>query len=346
MLGGRRLLVAGGLVVVLPVVGFVAVRSVDDPVVAPESGATGPLTSAEASLEGTPPASPSALGTQVPPATTTPTASPTPEPRPELPRGGRVLFPRYRLVGYAGAPGAEALGRLGIGDLDERAAEIERRLAPYAMDGRRLLPVLELIATVVQASPGSDGLYRVRQSSDVIREHLRAARRVHGLLLLNIQPGRADFLDEVKAYERWLRQPDVGLALDPEWAVGPGERPGGVYGSTTGAELDEVGRYVAGLVSRYDLPQKPIVFHQVARSVVRDLQSLRKRAGVVWIRSVDGIGSREDKQKTWRAITRGQPRWVHAGFKLFYVEDRRHGALMTPRQVLALRPRPEYVLYE
>jgi hypothetical protein len=37
---------------------------------------------------------------------------------------------------------------------------------------------------------------------------------------------------------------------------------------------------------------------------------------------------------------------VHAGFKLFFDEDTRHGPLMTPKQVLALRPKPEYVLYE
>jgi hypothetical protein len=38
---------------------------------------------------------------------------------------------------------------------------------------------------------------------------------------------------------------------------------------------------------------------------------------------------------------------VHAGFKLFFTEDTKAGhQLMTPRQVLALRPQPEYVMYE
>nr|WP_284288695.1 hypothetical protein [Angustibacter aerolatus] len=58
------------------------------------------------------------------------------------PRGGTTLFPRYRLVGYSGAPGSKAFGRLGVGDLDERVDEIERRARPYA-DGRTVLPVLE-----------------------------------------------------------------------------------------------------------------------------------------------------------------------------------------------------------
>jgi hypothetical protein len=37
---------------------------------------------------------------------------------------------------------------------------------------------------------------------------------------------------------------------------------------------------------------------------------------------------------------------VHAGFKLFFDEDAERGPLMTPRQVLALHPKPEYVMYE
>jgi hypothetical protein len=310
----------------------------------PAAGAGGSAGSTPAGASATGP-SPAGSGAATTTASPSPTASPTPPP-PELPRGGRTLFPRYRLVGYSGAPFAEALGRLGIGDLDDRAREIERRLAPYAADGRELMPVLELITTVVHATPGADGLYRTRQDSETIATHLRAARKVRGLLLLNIQPGRADFLDEAKAYEKWLRQPDVGLALDPEWAVGPGERPGQVYGSATGAELDAVGRYVSGIVRARRLPQKVIVFHQVAPSVVRQVSGLRPRPGIAWVRSVDGIGSPKDKVATWRRITEGQPRHIHGGFKLFYVEDRKSGPLMTPRQVLALRPRPEYVLYE
>nr|NVP72813.1 hypothetical protein [Vibrio cholerae O1 biovar El Tor] len=41
------------------------------------------------------------------------------------------------------------------------------------------------------------------------------------------------------------------------------------------------------------------------------------------------------------------PKHVHLGFKLFYEEDTEGGSkLMSPEQVLALKPKPEYVLYE
>jgi hypothetical protein len=67
---------------------------------------------------------------------------------------------------------------------------------------------------------------------------------------------------------------------------------------------------------------------------------------VVMIKSVDGIGSRVDKTYTYHRVQPGTPRFVHAGFKLFLDEDTEHGSLMTASQVLALRPEPEYVMYE
>lgn len=272
-------------------------------------------------------------------------SSPTAQARPELPRGGRTVFPQHRLVGFAGHPAAAALGRLGIGDLDARAREIERVARPYASE-RTILPVLELIATVVQASPGRDGMYRSRSSDALIAEHLAAARRVKGILLLNIQPGRADVLGEVKAYTAWLREPDVGIALDPEWAMGPDEVPMRVFGHMTGAEIDSVSRYLSGLVEEHDLPEKVLVFHQLAPAVVRGEAAIKARRGVAIVKSVDGIGTRDLKEETYGKLTRALPDAVHAGFKLFYEEDARHGPLMTPAQVLALEPQPEYVLYE
>jgi hypothetical protein len=265
---------------------------------------------------------------------------------PELPRGGRQLFPRYRLVGFCGAPGSPALGRLGIGSLDARATEIERLARRYA-HGRVGQPVLELIAVVAQRFPGSDGMYRARVEPAVIETYLAAARRHRALLLLNVQPGRAKFMDEVRALDRWLREPDVGLALDPEWAVGPGQIPGQVFGHTSGVVLDQVTRHLAGLVASADLPDKAMVVHQLSERVISDLAALRGHAGVSVIKSVDGIGSRAQKISTWQRLMRGLPSVMHPGFKLFYSEDTRGGSrLMTPTQVLALTPTPQYVMYE
>lgn len=281
------------------------------------------------------------------PSATTASPSPSPEPEaPTLPRGGRKVFPTYRLVGYAGLTGASTLGRLGTGPLDQRALELERRATPYAA-GRKILPVLEVIATIVQGSPGRDGAYRTRISDARIGVYLQAARKRKALLLLNIQPGRSEFLTEAKAYERWLKEPDVGVALDPEWAMDPGQRPGGAYGHTTGAELSQTAAYLADLVERHDLPEKVMVYHQVAKSVVREESGLKAYPGVVLIKSVDGLGPPGPKVNTYRVVNRSTPKHVHAGFKLFLTEDTEGSSrLMTPKEVLGLEPQPEYVMYE
>jgi len=301
-----------------------------------------------ASITSAPAATPSASAS---PSGASPSPSSSASAAPEadgvtLPRGGREIFPTYRLVGYAGLTGASTLGRLGTGPLDQRVRELERRARPYAA-GRKVMPVLEIIATVVHGTPGRDGKYRSRATDKQIAVYLRAARKHKALLLLNIQPGRSEFLPEAKSYERWLREPDVGIALDPEWAMDAGQRPGGAYGHTTGAELNQTAAYLSELVEKHDLPEKVMVYHQVAASVVRKESGLKDHPGVVQIKSVDGLGPPGPKVNTYRVVNKTTPTHVHAGFKLFFTEDTEGGSrLMTPREVLGLKPRPEYVMYE
>ena len=53
------------------------------------------------------------------------------------------------------------------------------------------------------------------------------------------------------------------------------------------------------------------------------------------------------KIKTYDYLTGSMAAGVHPGFKLFFDEDTRNGnRLMTPKEVLALSPQPEYVMYE
>ncbi len=263
-----------------------------------------------------------------------------------MPRGGTDLFPRYRLVGYSGGEASKAFGRLGVGNLDARIREIERIGRGYTAGGHQVLPVLELITVIVHARPGKDGQYRSRIDDAQIGRYLAAARRHKALLLLNIQPGRADFLTEVQALQRWLAEPDVGIALDPEWAVGNGQTPGRVFGRTTAKELNSIAAYLSTFTRSRGLPEKVMVVHQLSARIIDRVQDVRKHTGVEIVLSVDGIGGRADKESTWRTLVKPLPAAVRPGFKLFFEEDTEHGKLMTPRQVLRLKPTPDYVLYE
>lgn len=205
------------------------------------------------------------------------------------------------------------------------------------------MPAFELIATIANSTPGDDGRYSSRQRPEVIRRYLRAARRARALLILDVQPGRREFMEEVEALEPFLAEPDVGLALDPEWQVGPGEVPGQQIGSTDAETVNRVSGYLAGLVARGRLPEKPLVIHQFTRDMIEDIEQLQPRPGVATVLNVDGFGAREVKMAKYRDFTGAAPRFLLEGLKLFYKEDTN---LLGPRQVLGLDPQPDFIVYE
>jgi hypothetical protein len=259
----------------------------------------------------------------------------------ELPRGGREILPRYRVVAFYGAPQDPQLGTLGIGTPDAAARRLVREARGYERPGRPVLPALELITVVAASDPGQGSRYSMRQPDAVIRRYLRAARRIKALLLLDIQPGRSDFFTETTRLRRWLRRPDVGLALDPEWRVTTAEVPGKVIGRVDSREINATTAWLAQLVARYKLPQKLLVVHQFTDDMV-DETALKPRDGLAMVLNADGFGTQPVKVSKYHRFTRQSPGFG-TGLKLFFHED---VGLMSPRRVLRLRPPPDVVVYE
>ena len=160
--------------------------------------------------------------------------------------------------------------------------------------------------------------------------------------LFDIQPGRGDFLSEAQRLNRWLLEPDVGLALDPEWHVREGEVPGQKIGSVTADEVNEVTSYVSNIVAKHDLPEKLFVIHQFTQDMIKDKERVARPKGLAVTMNVDGFGDRPNKISKYDAFTSEATRF-HDGFKLFYEEDTN---LMSPGAVLQMRPPPDLVVYE
>jgi hypothetical protein len=275
------------------------------------------------------------------PSHTTKQPTPTVVGPPSVPNA--PLFPRHRIVGLYGAPQDPKLGALGIGAPDQAAVKLKQQVKPYASVRRPVIPAMELIAVVASNSPQPDGLYRSRQPPLTIQRYLDAARRAHAMLILDIQPGNADFLTEAKALEPYLKQPDVGIALDPEWHLSPGQIPGQTIGSVTAGEVNQVADYVNGLVQRYRLPQKLFIVHSFTESMIAPKFGLRVPPGIAEVINVDGVGQIGVKRLKYVQLTQRQNANLRRGFKLFYHEDQH---VMSPRQVLQLPPPPDVVIYE
>jgi hypothetical protein len=262
--------------------------------------------------------------------------------RAQLPGGGRRIFPDRRVVAFYGAPQSDRLGILGIGSPQRAAARLKRVARAYARTTRPVLPAFELIATIADAHPGDDGLYRTHQDAATIDRYLLAARRARALLVLDIQPGRGDFLSEAQRLQQWLLEPDVGIALDPEWHIGSDEVPGQRIGSVSAREVNEVATYVSDLVGKHDLPEKLFVVHQFTNGMIRGKARVRRLPGLAVTMNVDGFGNPANKVSKYRDFTSDGTHF-YDGFKLFFEEDT---DLMSHRAVLALRPPPDLVVYE
>jgi hypothetical protein len=261
----------------------------------------------------------------------------------QLPGGGRSILPEHRVVALYGHPGVDALGILGIGSPQRAAGRLDDIAGDYGGPGLRpVMPAFELITPLVLASPGEDGMYRKRLDDAVIARYHQAAREADALLILDIQPGRADFMDEARALERWLKEPDVSLALDPEWHMGPGEVPGKTIGSVDAATVNEVSQYLSDLVRREHLPQKLLLLHRFTDAMIDGEDQLRTRPGLAIVENVDGFGTPPAKIDKYDRFTDRRD-GLFQGFKLFFEEDT---DLMSPNDVLGLRPRVDVVIYE
>ena len=282
-----------------------------------------------------------------PAATPSPTATPTPSPTQpaELPGGGRVLFPGRRLVALYGHPGAASLGVLG----EQGAAAAVERARRVARPYRRLsdvpvVPAFELIATVAQRSKGSDGDYSGESSVRALRPWVEAAGRAGMLVVLDLQPGRADLLDQAERYRPLLRLPYVGLAVDPEWKLQPGQKPLGQIGSIDAAEINRTSAWLAALVRAEGLPQKLFVVHQFRLSMIGREHLLRTdRPELAVLVHMDGQGGSAQKEATWDAVRRERPDGTRLGWKNFYDEDH---PTYTPQRTMRRHPAPVMISYQ
>ncbi len=265
---------------------------------------------------------------------------------PQLPGGGWVPFPGRRLVALYGSPLTKTLGALGEQGPDATVRRVRSLAAAHAAyTTAPVVPAFELIATVAAGGPGADHNYSNETSVDTLTPWVDAAGRSGVYVVLDLQPGRSDFLSQAKRYEALLRRSYVGLALDPEWRLGPKDKPLQHIGSVDVSEVNAVITWLADLVRANRLPAKVLTLHQFQTRMIRRRQLLDTSHDEVQILvHADGQGSTAAKFATWWALRQGLPAGVWLGWKNFYDEDPH---TLTPQQTMTqVHPTPWFVSYQ
>jgi hypothetical protein len=264
----------------------------------------------------------------------------------QLPGGGEVLFPARRLLALYGHPGTPGLGALGQQDLTasiERARRLAARYRPLSRVP--VIPAFEIIASVAQgAGEPEGGTYSYTTPVAEIWPWVTRATRAGMYVILDLQAGRASLLAQAKRYQSLLELPDVGLAIDPEWKLKPGQLPLRQIGSVTSAQVNEVADWLAALTARYHLPQKLLVLHQFRLSMISDEHGIDTRHDdLAIVIHMDGQGTPDNKRQTWDAVTGAAPRAVYFGWKDFFTKDH---PMLTPSQTMTRTPQPVMISYQ
>ncbi len=282
-----------------------------------------------------------------------PRVDPGPMARPPL-AGGPVpiradaLLPRQRIVAFYGNPASKRMGILGELPPEDMLARLDREVRAWerADPSMPVRPALHLITAMAAGAPGPDSLYRVRMPTWRVEQVREWAESRDALLFLDIQPGRSTVANELPRLRQWLTDPDVHLALDPEWNMGPDGLPGRTIGSMSAKEINHAVRFLAEIVDEHDLPPKVLVVHRFTQRMVRNAEDILVDPRVQVVLHMDGWGPPSQKLQTYRSIVAPEAAQF-TGFKLFYKNDVRGGSrMLTPEEILTLLPVPIYIQYQ
>jgi len=258
-----------------------------------------------------------------------------------------ALLPFNRIVAYYGNFYSTAMGILGEYPEQEVLAKLASTTAEWqqADPSTPVIPAIQYIAVTAQGSPQKDGTYRARMPDSQIDKALAMAAQIHGVVFLDVQVGLSSVEKEVPLLEQYLKMPQVNLAIDPEFAMHNGARPGTVIGSMDATDVNFVANYLAGLVRANNLPPKILVVHRFTQAMVMNAQNITPLPEVQIVMDMDGFGPPDQKLTTYRDFIQSEP-VQFTGFKLFYKNDARAGHLLTPAEVLKVSPQPSYIQYQ
>lgn len=264
----------------------------------------------------------------------------------ELPGGGGLVFPGRRMVALYGHPYGPELGVMGEQDPAAAVALAQQFAADYQpLEAQPVIPAFEVIASVASEFPGEDGNYSNETPVEDLVPYVDAIVDAGGYAVIDLQPGQGSFLEQAKLYQDLLTRPNVGLALDAEWKLNPGEAPLSRIGSATAAEINEVADWLAQLVRDHHLPQKALVIHQFNVAMFPDRENIvTGQPELSWILHADGHGGPEQKFETWDVLRQGLNPNFFMAWKNFFDED---FPTFTPEQTYRdVNPRPWFVSYQ
>lgn len=260
-----------------------------------------------------------------------------------------AILPFKRIIAYYGNLYSKRMGVLGEYPPNEMLSRLDKEVKHWEKADPKtpVQPALHYIAVVAQGDGGKDGKYRFRMPDKQIDSVLKIAKKREAIVFLDIQVALSDIRTELPLLEKYLKLPHVHLGIDPEFSMKTGAKPGTRIGTYDAADINYCSEFLAKLVKENNLPPKVFTVHRFTRKMVTNSQNIKLRPEVQIVMHMDGWGEPELKKGTYRHWIYPEP-VQFTGFKLFYKNDLKKAPnrMMTPEELLKLKPQPIYIQYQ
>ena len=260
-----------------------------------------------------------------------------------------AILPFHRILAYYGNFYSVNMGILGEFEEDEVIRRLMEEKANWeaADPNTPVMPAIEHIAMVAQGSAGEDGMYRSMMPEDHIERAYEMAKKIDGIVIYDLQIGLSTVQRELPKFKKYLERPEVHIALDPEFSMKSGDKPGTVIGTSSSDDINYMINYMSDIVKEHKLPPKVLLIHRFTQNMVTGYDQIKPTPEVQVVVVMDGWGSKDLKRGTYWHVIEPEP-IQFAGVKIFYKNDLKEPStgIFTPQDVLNLYPKPIYVQYQ
>ncbi len=264
------------------------------------------------------------------------------------PLNGAIL-PFKRIVAFYGNLYSKKMGILG----EYPPKELWKRLNAEVKAWEKVdpstpvQPAIHYIAAVAQGIPMKDGKYCKRMPAVQIDSVLEIAKMGNAIVFLDVQVAQSNVRNEVPLLEKYLKMPQVHLAIDPEFSMKEGNIPGHKIGTMDASDINYCSEYLAKLVKENNLSPKILIVHRFTQGMVKNYKNIKLHPEVQIVMNMDGWGEPVLKYSTYNRYIYREP-VQFTGFKLFYKNDLKKPPhrMLTPPELMKLKPQPIYIQYQ
>lgn len=250
-----------------------------------------------------------------------------------------------RIIAYYGHPNSKKMGILGRLPIDQLSQKLEECAFTFDLTNNRktVIPAFYIIYGTCQPGGAIAHLNKA-----MVEKYVLYAQKKGYIVFLDHQIGKYTVEEAMNRLLPFLKYQNVHLALDPEWRT---LTPMKNIGSITAEELNTAQAMMRDYMLKNQIQDSRIlVVHQFNHVMIKNRHRVRSDYDPVFlVHTQDGFGSPDLKRGTY-AYNAAATNMPYKGFKLFYRSGYRGAGyddpLMTPEEVVRLKPEPFIIMYQ